>query len=207
MGMITTINTREKAPYRVEAPRCPAEIPADYSATDIQLLLRQWVKDAEDTGKISDLVKVVKTLGEKGEPYPYLKREPFVRFKQGAYTLHYKETTTITNKNEVFSGEFFTLVVTQGGREGYELIDGFKLVNYFGLISIEDHWDYQYRIFAANRPTADGVEGNLYLPGDWELYFLGGPLSLANETLGVAAKKQAQEERATLIRAITPPEV
>lgn len=144
------------APY----PKAPTEIKVSANTptfSELTMITGRWLADAELL-KIDALRLIGEMVAEPGERYPYSLRRPYNRYKTGSITVHYKTIRFVEYNNICVHGDFYRIVVTEGGRAGHELLDGFQLVNYFGGQSEDGR-------------TADQLgqtNDNLYIPGDWE---------------------------------------
>ncbi len=163
-----------------------------------------WLKEAEEAGKIDDLFKIIHSLGIRGNVMEGIARlhDPYYRveFDVGElpYVILYKRYWSVPAKNGS-PGKFDQLYVVEGGKYMHEAMHGNKrLVSYFrgNRYSLQDT---EHNNPLETPPDAKEIMiNNFYVPGDWELY-IGALLELVNANLGEASTNDYETERKTLL--------
>lgn len=161
------ITTTPRADYKADRvyPKSPENIAVQQdspSLADLKDVLAHWLQEASE--KIAQLKLIGVELAVPGhKQYPYSLRTLPRRFKVGNLTLHYKEFPTLEQKyitSTTVNGKFWRVIVTEGGTDGVELLDGFQYVNYTaGMPEFQIHEDLLSRY---------QEDYNLYIPGEWE---------------------------------------
>ena len=183
-----TYNPKQVYPPAPENISVSAESP---TLEQLQATMAYWLDTAAE--KIQQLKLIGEELGVKGERYPHSLWEPYHRYRVGEITLHYKTFRALCQKqvtNVTVGGDYWQIIVTEGGEKGFELIDGFKHVNFTaGKPNNHIHEPVLKRYQA---------EHNIYIPGEWENILLP-QFYKAIEKINTRHAQQEAEERSKLI--------
>jgi len=171
--------------------------------------LKVWADQAQLDGKIDMLRTVAEAFAIEGDRYPYSGHTPFLRYRVKTLCLHYKERPNLLIGGRYIYGKFYTLIVTQDGKAPFELIEGFRLVNWTGGIpdNAMDEGDFHKYLKTPTAGTPFAHGRNLYLPGEWEKTFLGSCYTLAMTALEMIQTDDERSQRDRILAeiGITPP--
>lgn len=155
-----------------EVPRSPKEIgkitPKSPSLKELNEMLATWLAQAYEDEKIDKLFMIGQQLAEAGEVYPYTAgRQQPKRFNVGDFTLHYFTITTVSGGFVALWGKFEQIVVTIGGKKGFELIDGQQVAKIFMGDSYTP--GLTRKLNGDPQAVKERKAKNFYIPGpDWE---------------------------------------
>ncbi|MDH5505765.1 MAG: hypothetical protein OEZ02_00910 [Anaerolineae bacterium] len=133
-----------------------------------------WLQAAKESGDLEACLKVGRELGVRGERYPSSSRTPPMRWRKGEVTVHYTHTSTVETSallNVAVHVNWGHVVVTLGGREGFELLDG-RRVCYYTFFEDLSERARQTNHGHVSRGVMNAVEAErakqfFFVPGEW----------------------------------------
>ena len=164
---------------------------------ELKMLRIDWLEEGEKSGMIDDLIRIVKTMGVRGDQV-HRGEVPMNRYDfsggDNDYVILHRATQTISGSlygPDIYSWDEIFLV--ENGEHMREIEYGNKKI--------------VHNIKIGNPPAPkntppkvrDIMDRALYIPGDWELY-LGTHVTLVNDKLGEIKKDKVDNERSEMLR-------
>ena len=159
-----------------------------------------WLREAEESGMINDLFKIVNTLGVRGKKvhpnWPPCNRYEFSAGNNDYVILLINEAWGTMQQNGKTIITWEMIYVVENGEHMREIeYKNKRLVKYYRRLELSPA---QKAGSKANNDAAK-IKENLYVPGDWEL-FIGTHLELANSHLAKTSTGRSNAERETLLK-------
>ena len=186
--------TKTIKPLRPEDIKVTATKP---TLEELKTLRIDWLEDGEKSGRIDDLIRIVKTMGVKGD-YVHPGWVPMNRYE---FSGGYNDYVILHRMTETISGSLYGPVIyswdeiylVENGEHMREMEYGNKkIVQYIKTENLPAPRNTPLKV-------RDIMDRALYIPGDWELY-LGSHVTLVNDKLGEIKKEKTDNERSEMLR-------